>query len=126
MIEKNNWLKKAVKNMDKNKTKGKFTEYCKQKGFTKVTDACISQGLKSSNSTINKRANFAKTMRKMQLGGMFDPDKRDFEQFQNWLQQQVKNRKLSSSDIKPENLHNFYLTFLKTINDQEINYAKPV
>lgn len=41
------------------KNKGKFTSYCKSKGYNGVTSACIAEGKKSSNPTTRKRANFA-------------------------------------------------------------------
>ena len=44
----------------KEKNKGKFTSYCKSKGFGGVTDACIEEGLASKSAAVRKRANFAK------------------------------------------------------------------
>ena len=46
------------------KNKGKFTEYCKRKGYKKVTQKCINEGLKSKNPLTRKRALFAKVVRK--------------------------------------------------------------
>ena len=47
-------------NIDLNpKNKGKFTEYCKRKGYTGVTCQCICEALKSNNTTVVKRAVFA-------------------------------------------------------------------
>ena len=56
------WIQKAVKK------KGAFTEYCKKQGYNGVTEACIQKGLKSKNPTTKKRANLAKTFRKMAKG----------------------------------------------------------
>lgn len=44
----------------KEENKGKFTSYCKAKGFGGVTDACIEEGLASKSAAVRKRANFAK------------------------------------------------------------------
>ena len=38
---------------------GKFTKYC----GGKVTEACITKGLKSKSSAVRKRANFARNAR---------------------------------------------------------------
>ena len=46
------------------KNKGKFTDYCKKKGYKKVTQECIEEGLKSKNPLTRKRALFAKVARK--------------------------------------------------------------
>lgn len=43
----------------KEKNKGKFTLYCKRKGFKGVTSKCISLAKKSGSSTLVKRATFA-------------------------------------------------------------------
>lgn len=43
----------------KEKNKGTFTEFCKNKGFGGVTCECIEQGLGSPNAKTRKRANFA-------------------------------------------------------------------
>jgi len=39
---------------------GSFTAWCKSKGFSGVTPECIALGLKSKDSGIRKKANFAK------------------------------------------------------------------
>ncbi len=44
----------------KKENRGKFTEYC----GGKVTNDCISKGLKSSSEAVRKRAQFAKNARK--------------------------------------------------------------
>ena len=46
------------------KNKGKFTDYCKRKGYKKVNQKCINEGLKSKNPLTRKRALFAKVVRK--------------------------------------------------------------
>jgi hypothetical protein len=56
---KKDWIKGAVKK------KGSFTSYCKKKGYKGVTDKCIKEGQKSKNPKTKKRANLAKTFRKM-------------------------------------------------------------
>ena len=56
--------KKKLKIKIKKSSQGSFTAYCKRKGYSKVTTACISQGLKSSSSSIRKKANFARNARK--------------------------------------------------------------
>ena len=56
----------------KKKNRGKFTDFC----GGKVTEACIQKGLRSSNPTTRKRANFARNARrwskKHQFGGIID------------------------------------------------------
>ncbi len=44
--------------------KGKFTKYCKTKGYKGVTKACIQEGKKSPNPKIRKEATFAENARK--------------------------------------------------------------
>ncbi|PMP87199.1 MAG: hypothetical protein C0173_09785 [Desulfurella sp.] len=56
------WMQKAVKHP------GAFTEYCKQKGYDGVTEACIREGKESSDPTIRKRATLAETFRKTSKG----------------------------------------------------------
>ena len=59
MAKKNKkWIPKDLK-------KGAFTKYCKSKGYSKVTNECIEEGKKSKNPKVRKRANLAKTFRKM-------------------------------------------------------------
>ena len=44
----------------KEANKGKFTEYCKDKGHKSVTSKCIEEGLASKSAKVNKRAQFVK------------------------------------------------------------------
>lgn len=44
---------------------GAFTSWCKKQGYGGVTNACIQAGLNSKNPTMRKRAQLAKTFRKM-------------------------------------------------------------
>lgn len=53
------WIQKAIKKP------GSFTAYCKSKGYSGVTSACIEEGKKSKNPTIRKRAVLAETLRKL-------------------------------------------------------------
>jgi len=46
------------------KKPGSFTAYCKRKGYSGVTCACIKEGLKSPNPLTRKRANFARNFAK--------------------------------------------------------------
>ena len=49
------------------KKEGAFREWCKKRGYSKVTSRCIQEGLASKNPTVRKRAAMAKgfaTMRK--------------------------------------------------------------
>ena len=55
------WIQQARKKMEQKGTVGAFTKYC----GGKVTEKCIQKGLRSKNPTIRKRAQFAKTMRKI-------------------------------------------------------------
>lgn len=38
---------------------GKFTEYCKSKGYGGVTSKCISEGKNSNSAVVRKKATFA-------------------------------------------------------------------
>lgn len=51
------------------KNKGKFTSYCKGKGFNSVTEGCLAEGLDSPNKLTRKRAQFAKNARSWDKGG---------------------------------------------------------
>jgi hypothetical protein len=53
------WIQDAVKKP------GSFTEYCKKKGYDGVTQECINEGKKSSDSTTKRRAELAETFRGM-------------------------------------------------------------
>lgn len=55
--------KKQPKIEIKKENRGKFTEYCKRKGYTKVTNACIEEGLASKMASTRKQAQFAKNAR---------------------------------------------------------------
>lgn len=48
----------------KPENKGKFTSYCKSKGYNGVTSECIAEGKRSSSKAIRKRATFAANARK--------------------------------------------------------------
>ena len=54
------WIQPAVKEMKAKGTIGSFTKYC----GGKVTCGCIRKALKSKNSAIRKKANFANNVRK--------------------------------------------------------------
>ena len=43
----------------KPENKGKFTKYCKSKGYKSVNKKCIEEGKKSPNPKTRKRATFA-------------------------------------------------------------------
>jgi hypothetical protein len=43
----------------KPKNKGKFTKYCKTKGYDSVTGECIEEGLASKLASVRKQAQFA-------------------------------------------------------------------
>jgi len=47
----------------KKSTQGSFKAYCRKKGYSGVTTACINEGLRSSSSVIRKKANFARNSR---------------------------------------------------------------
>lgn len=51
------------------KNKGKFTSYCKDKGFKSVTEDCLDEGLNSPNKLTRKRAQFAKNARSWDKSG---------------------------------------------------------
>lgn len=54
--------KKPIKIKPQNK--GKFTKYCKNKGYESVTTECIEEGLASKSAGVRKQANFARNARK--------------------------------------------------------------
>ena len=58
------WMQKATKAIERHHTKGAFTRWCKEQGFSGVTKRCITMGLASKNPTIRKRANLARQFRK--------------------------------------------------------------
>jgi hypothetical protein len=48
----------------KEKNKGTFTKYCKDKGHEGVTNECIEEGLASNSSKTRARAQFASNAKK--------------------------------------------------------------
>lgn len=48
----------------KPENKGKFTQYCKDKGHKSVSDECISEGLASKVVHVRQMANFANNAKK--------------------------------------------------------------
>ena len=59
-----NAIEEAKENLKNNikikkENAGKFTEYCKKHGYTKVTCRCIYKGLNDEDPKIRKEANFA-------------------------------------------------------------------
>ncbi len=55
--------KKWIQGMDLKE--GAFTEYCKKKGYKKVTKKCIEEGKRSKNPKTRKRAVLAETFKKI-------------------------------------------------------------
>lgn len=55
--KKEKWIREAIKKP------GAFTRYCKRKGFSGVTEACIRMGLRSKNPKTRARARLARTLR---------------------------------------------------------------
>lgn len=55
------WMQKVSKDIKKKGTEGKFTEYCKSKGYKKTTCKCVAEGKSSKDKTIVKRATLAGT-----------------------------------------------------------------
>ena len=62
LAEKKKWIQKAVTE----KSKGKFTAYCKKLGYDGVTDQCIAHALKQGGHPA-KMATFAKAMRSKKM-----------------------------------------------------------
>ena len=63
--EKDNFIQKATKKMEKKGTSGKFGQWCKKEGLDKdgeVTKKCIDKAMKSDDSKVVKMANFAKNI----------------------------------------------------------------
>ena len=52
----------------KKENKGKFTEYCKSKGYEGVTRECEEEGLASKSAAVRKRANFSRNARSWNKG----------------------------------------------------------
>jgi len=63
MVKQNN--KKFIQKAIPESHEGRFTNYCKKKGFKGVTQKCISEGKKSKNLHTVKQANFAQTLRRL-------------------------------------------------------------
>jgi len=63
------WLQKARARMERKGTVGAFTRWCKAHGFGGVTQACInsaiSQARRTGNTTLLKRAVFARNVKKI-------------------------------------------------------------
>lgn len=57
------WMQKARQRMERKGTVGAFTAWCKRRGYSGVTEACIQEGLRSKNPKTRKRAAFAKAAR---------------------------------------------------------------
>jgi len=55
----------------KPENKGKFTAYCKDKGYKGVTKQCVSEGKKSPDPAVRKRAVFAQNFAKQQGGRLY-------------------------------------------------------
>lgn len=62
------WMQKARTSMKKRGTVGSFTAWCKKRGHSGATLACIAEGLKSRSPAIRKKAQFAKSARKKKGG----------------------------------------------------------
>ncbi len=65
MAEDKKWAQRVNKEIERKGTKGKFREWCRQHGFSKVTMGCIEMGLKSKNKTVKKEAVLAKNFAEM-------------------------------------------------------------
>jgi|GEM_PF-1592526 len=63
------WMQEAEERMERKGTKGKFTAYCKRKGYKGVTQACINEAKRNARKTGNtellKEAVFAENARKV-------------------------------------------------------------
>jgi len=53
------WIKGAIK------SPGSFTRWCKSRGYSSVTAACIAEGLRSKDPKIRRRAALARTLRRL-------------------------------------------------------------
>lgn len=61
---KRKWMQAASARMKRRGTVGSFTAWCKRQGYDGVTNECIRRGLRSKDSGIRKKANFAKNVRR--------------------------------------------------------------
>ena len=63
------WMQEARERMERKGTVGKFTAYCKRKGYKGVTQACINEAKRNARRTGNtellKEAVFAENARKI-------------------------------------------------------------
>ena len=63
------WMQEAKERMERKGTVGKFTAYCKRKGYKGVTQACINEAKRNARRTGNtellKEAVFAENARKI-------------------------------------------------------------
>ena len=53
------WIQRAIKKP------GAFTEWCRRRGYSGVTQACIEEGKRSKDPTTRRRAVLAETLRKI-------------------------------------------------------------
>ena len=60
---KKKFIQDAFKLFEKKGTKGSFTRWCKSKGYSKVTTACIKRGKRSPRLKIRRKAIFAQNIR---------------------------------------------------------------
>lgn len=61
-------MKNKPKIAIKEANKGKFTEYCKRKGYKGVTGECEQEGLASNSEKIRKQAQFSVNAKKWNKG----------------------------------------------------------
>jgi hypothetical protein len=61
---KRKWMQEVRERMERKGTKGAFREYCRRRGYSGVTQACIEEGKRSKDPTIRKRAVLAETFKK--------------------------------------------------------------
>lgn len=63
------WLQEAKERMERKGTVGKFTAYCKRKGYKGVTQECINEAKREARETGNiellREAVFAQNVRKI-------------------------------------------------------------
>jgi hypothetical protein len=64
---KKKWMQSASKSIKKRGTAGSFVRWCKSRGYSGATAACIAEGKRSKSATIRRRAtlagNYAKASR---------------------------------------------------------------
>ena len=49
------WIQKAEQEMERKGTKGKFTRWCQQRGYTEATYECIRKAIKEAKKTGNTK-----------------------------------------------------------------------